>query len=245
MDNHQEEVRLNVENWKRKPVLREIYKSYHVLISRHISPAIPGFLVEIGSGIGNIKEVLPDCLRTDMFPNPWLDRVENAYMLSFKDQSVSHLILFDVFHHLRYPGTALSEFLRVLIKGGRVIIFEPNISVFGLLIYGLGHPEPVSMCKPIAWEAPKGWIPTSNDYYAASGNASRVFRYGKYLPLLSKWKVTDKQYFSAFSYVASGGYSKPQLYPDAWFPAMRKVDEILDLFPALFATRLLVVLEKL
>jgi hypothetical protein len=48
--------------------------------------------------------VIPECVTTDIFPNPWLDRVENAYALNFADASVGNLILFDVFHHLEFPG---------------------------------------------------------------------------------------------------------------------------------------------
>jgi hypothetical protein len=44
--------------------------------------------------------------------------------------------------------------------------------------------------------------------------------------------------------VASGGYSKPQLYPDKAFLLMRLVDRMCDYLPGIFATRLLVVLEK-
>jgi hypothetical protein len=49
---------------------------------------------------------------------------------------------------------------------------------------------------------------------------------------------------SAIAYAASGGFSKPQLYPTAALPVIRKFEKALDLFPALFATRLLVILEK-
>ena len=31
----------------------------------------------------SFKDHLPDCITTDVFPNPWLDRVENAYALAF------------------------------------------------------------------------------------------------------------------------------------------------------------------
>jgi hypothetical protein len=48
---------------------------------------------------------------------------------------------------------------------------------------------------------------------------------------------------AAISYVASGGYSKPQLYPDAAFGLMRWIDGVCDRMPALFATRLMAVLE--
>ena len=53
------------------------------------------------------------CVRTDLFANPWIDQVENAYRLTFGDGEVSHLILFDVFHHLQHPRTALRECRRV------------------------------------------------------------------------------------------------------------------------------------
>ena len=80
--------------------------------------------------MGNIRDHLPECITTDLFPNPWLDRVENA-QLSFYDSSVGHLTLFDVWHHLEYPANALAEFRRVLVPRGRVIILEPAMSVGG------------------------------------------------------------------------------------------------------------------
>ena len=58
------------------------------------------------------------------------------------------------------------------------------------------------------------------------------------------WKIITQHRMSAIFYVASGGYSMPQLYPDRVFPLIKGVDRICDLFPFIFATRLLVVLEK-
>ncbi|RPH59180.1 MAG: class I SAM-dependent methyltransferase [Chloroflexi bacterium] len=201
-------------------------------------------VVDLGSGIGNIKDVIPDCLRTDLFPNPWIDQVENAYALSFADGTVSDLVLFDVFHHLRYPGTALREFERVLRPGGRVLIFDPFISLLGLIVYGLLHQEPIGWRDYIDWFAPKGWSAQNSDYYAAQGNTTRIF-FGRLDPaLLKSWKVETRQRFAAFSHIASGGYSGPQLYPESAYPFMRSVDRFLDQIPPLFATRTLVVLEK-
>lgn len=194
--------------------------------------------------MGYIKEVIPDCIRTDLFPNPWIDQVENAYALSFTDQTVSDLILLDVFHHLRYPGTALNEFFRVLQPGGRVIIFDPAISALGMIVYGLLHPEPVAFFRPVEWLAPAGWSPPEVDYYAAQGNATRIF-YGKeFASNLNNWKQKGLIRFSAISYVASGGYSVLQLYPRSILPFIKSVEAICDRVPFLFATRLLVVLEK-
>ncbi len=107
VEQHDREIQANLESWRRKPLLHEIYRGFHSQISTYLTGASDERVVELGSGIGNIKQVIPGCIRTDLFPNPWIDQTENAYSLSFADASVAGLVLFDVFHHLRYPGTAL------------------------------------------------------------------------------------------------------------------------------------------
>ncbi len=241
---HQEQILQNKKRWDAKPLLQRIYWDFYRLISGYLSNKPTPRIVELGSGLGNIKEIIPSCLRTDLFPNPWIDQVENAYDLSFADASVTDLILMDVFHHFRYPGMALKEFARVLQPGGRVIIFDPCVSLLGMIVYGLFHSEPVGLFHPIEWLAPEGWSPDQIDYYAAQGNAQRVFDGQRYKTNLRGWKLEALVKLSAISYVVSGGYSGPQLYPESALPFMRAVERICDRFPALFATRLLVVLEK-
>ncbi|HZM71322.1 MAG TPA: methyltransferase domain-containing protein [Candidatus Cryosericum sp.] len=241
---HQEEAERNLRFWERKPLLREIYRDFHRTIAAQVAPGLRGEIIEIGSGIGNLRDVVPGCVRTDSYPSPHIDRVENAYALTCGDATVSHLILFDVFHHLKYPGTALREFRRVLVPRGRLILFDPYVSALGLLVWGLAHPEPMLLFRPIQWEAPDGWSATGDEYYAAAGNATRLFGLRRHRTQLQGWSVLLKRRMSAISYVASGGYSGPQLYPARWLPSMRTLDRLLDRFPLLFGTRLLVVLEK-
>ena len=244
LEQHNIEIQENLDYWNRKPTLRKVYRGFHEVIAGEVSGLSGRHIVELGSGIGNIKDVIPGCIRTDLFPNPWIDQIESAYDLSFENESVSDLILFDVFHHLRYPGTALAEFGRVLCPGGRVIIFDPCVSLLGRLVFGPLHHEPIGLGQEITWDAPDGWQPDQDDYYAAQGNAYRAFVRGEYAERRADWRLVKHRRLSALSYVATGGYSKPQLYPDALLPFMRGVDRMCDLLPALFATRLLVVLEK-
>ena len=241
---HQDSIEKNSEYWNRKPLLQTLYGDFYRLVAKNLSNLPEGRIVELGSGLGNIHEVIPNCLRTDLFPNPWIDQIENAYALSFPDETVSDLILTDVFHHLKYPGTALKEFLRVLRRGGRVIMLEPCISALGLLVYGVLHDEPIAVTQNIEWEAPAGWSPERVDYYAAQGNASRIFLGNEFRHRLGDWQKLETVRLSAIAYAASGGFSKPQLYPTSALPLIRKLENILNLFPSLFATRLLVILEK-
>ncbi len=244
LEQHNIEIRRNREAWQRKPMLQEVYYGFFRLIGTRLDRQIPGLVVELGSGMGCIKEVLPQCLTTDLFPNPWLDRQENCYALSLGSDSVSNLILFDVWHHLRYPGTALQEFHRVLTPGGRLILFEPAASWLGRLVYLCFHHEPVALGDPITWEAPAGFSATDADYYAAQGSATRLFWWGEAHERLAGWRIGEVTPISSFDYLASGGFSGPQFGGRFLHQLMRGIDHITTPFPRLFAARLLVVLEK-
>lgn len=213
-------------------------------MANHLSDLPQGLTVELGSGIGNIKEIIPDCIRTDLFDNPWIDRVESAYKLSFLSSSVANLLLMDVFHHLQYPGNALDEFYRVLIPGGRLIILEPCISLLGLIVYGGLHPEPLGLTRDIVWYAPTADCLDRQSYYAAQGNASRIFTRPRFHRQLNKWHQIKKERFAAMAYVLSGGYSKPQLLPDKALLFLAAFEELFSKAPFMFATRYLIVLEK-
>lgn len=242
-EQHLIEMRANQVAWRQRPLLHKVYGRFYQLIRRALAPT-PGPIVELGSGIGAAKEFIPACITTDIFPNPWLDQQENAYALTFADSSLSNLILLDVFHHLTYPGTALDEFHRVLRPGGRIIILEPAMSLLGKLIYGLFHHEPLGLEKPISWFAPDGFDPKETGYYAAQANATKVFLGDQFKGALSAWDMPIIESFPDIAYVASGGFSKPQFYPSFLLPAIRAFEMALAPWPNIFATRLLVVLQK-
>jgi SAM-dependent methyltransferase len=238
LDQHQSEIQLNRQSWNRKPLLREIYRGFYERIIAQIDPSLPGRVVEIGSGIGNLREYFPRALATDLFENPWLDLVCDGYELPFKSGSLSHLILFDVFHHLEGPLAFLSEAARVLTPNGRVIIFDPCISLASWPAYGIFHHEPVAWNDPIDLRRD---LPRPRSYYAAQGNATRLF-FGDTGWLPSTWTILSAERFAVNAYLLSGGFSKPALYPAAASNALRRADEFLSRWPRLFAGRCLVTL---
>lgn len=244
IDQHNVEIHENAEHWRRKPLLRRVYQDFYRLIASRLLRDRPGLIVELGSGIGNLKSLIPEALATDLFPNPWLDQTENAYALSFADGAVSNLILFDVWHHLQYPGTALEELRRVLCPGGRLILFEPGISLLGRLTYGCFHHEPIGYGQPMEWLAPAEADVHNLPYYAAQGNATRIFVHREFADRLCDWHVRERKWIGGLSYIGSGGFRGPQLYPRWIYPAVRLLDRTAEWFPRLLATRLIVVLDK-
>jgi SAM-dependent methyltransferase len=242
---HNLEIQANAEHWRRKPLLQRIYRDFYVEIAKELRRDLAGQSVEIGSGIGNLKTVFPKALATDIFPNPWLDQVENAYALSFANESVANLILFDVWHHLQFPGTALAEFHRVLASGGRLLIFDPAMGMLGRLVYGLFHHEPLGLNQDIRWWAPADFSPDQMTYYAAQGNAERIFFSETYRVELAPWRIIRRSMLAGIPYIGSGGFRGPQLYPEGLYGALRAIDRLASYWPTLFATRLLVALEKL
>jgi SAM-dependent methyltransferase len=243
LERHNVEIHENRRHWERTPLLRKVYSQFGREIAKRVDHTQPGLVVELGSGMGHIKEHLPDCITTDLFPNPWLDRVEDAYNLTFAAGTVSHMILFDVWHHLEYPGTALREFYRVLTEYGKVIIFDPAMGLLGRVVFGAFHHEPLGLSDEIQWEVPGGLIRERSGYYAAQGNASRVFGSNTFREQLRSWRVAEVTHFSALAYLGTGGFRGPQLYPMAALPMLNRVDSFLSRFPSL-ASRMLVVLEK-
>lgn len=244
IDQHNLEIRANYACWQKKPLLRKVYRDFYKLLQKWLAREKAGGTVDIGSGTGRIKEIIPDCLATDLFANPWIDRVENVYALQFADNSLDNVILFDVLHHLQYPGTAFWELKRVLRPSGRVIIFEPAMSLLGLLVYGLLHKEPLGWNRELAWTAPAGFDPQNTAYFAAQSLCHRIFCSRQEQKNINGFTLLFQKRFSALAYLGSGGFNGPQCYPCRLYSFFKSVDKCLTPLPSVFATRMLVILEK-
>ena len=244
IEQHNKEIQENLKRWNEKPLLGVVYRDLFAKMLPFLLYDNGGKTVEFGSGIGQIKEVLPDCITTDMFPNDRIDQVESLYDLSFEASELSNVIMLHVFHHLRYPGAILRELHRVMKLGGRVIILDPYISLLGKLVYGPLHHEPIGLQDEIEWNAPEGFLATDDSYYAAQGNATRIFWRNEFVDEVRGWKRVATKRYSAIPYILSGGYSKPQMYPSWGMGLMKAIEKVCDFAPSLFGTCLLVVLEK-
>src|SRR5256885_3765861 len=128
--------------WERKPALRAVYDDFY---DRMVAACLSGRTIEIGGGIGNLKQRLPNVVATDIQFASWLDCVADAQHLPLADGTVSNIVMVDVLHHIEFPAIFFREVSRALRPGGRIIMIEPAITWGSTLFYRLIHHEPVRM----------------------------------------------------------------------------------------------------
>ena len=244
MLNHKKIDFKNRKVYQNKKLIKIIYYSYYKKIKENIYISDKKKILELGSGGGNIKKVIKECITSDQFKNENIDRVENIYKINFKKDSISNIILIDVFHHLQYPSLGLKEIHRVLIKNGRLIMVEPTMGFIPRIIYKIFHYEPNGFNLKINWNNIPKKIPLSNQYFAAQSIPWRAF-FLKELNLKSKYKIKLIKPFSDFAFLLSGGYSYKALYPKILYPLIKLIDKILtSISIRIFSARMLIVLQK-
>lgn len=117
---------------------REVYESYRDCLARCPTG---GEAVELGSGGGFVKEVVPEMITSDVLPYREVDLVVDAMEMPFQDSSLRALCMVNVFHHIPDVARFLAEAQRVLVPGGRVFMVDQHIGLFSRHVYRWLHPE--------------------------------------------------------------------------------------------------------
>lgn len=126
----------------RKPFLKKIYEEWYQSFIQ-ILPELPdGKLVEIGSGGGFLKDLLPEVVTSDILPLPHCDLTFAAEEMPFDDDRVSAIFMIDVLHHIPDCERFFKEAERVLAPGGEIFMIEPANTAWGRFIYTHLHHEP-------------------------------------------------------------------------------------------------------
>jgi SAM-dependent methyltransferase len=234
----------NRRTYETKKLIKIIYKDYYKTIKKFLYREYRYSILELGSGGGNIKEIIKKCITSDQFKKKRIDRIENIYKINFQKNSLSNVILIDVFHHLKFPALALEQIHRVLIKKGRIIMIEPAMGLIPRIIYKLFHYEPNGFEINIDWQKKPLLTPNAKSYFAAQSLPWRAFVL-KELNLNNKFSVKIIKPFSDFSFLLSGGYTFRSFYPKVIYPIIKYIDKILTKVSILlFSARMLIILEK-
>jgi SAM-dependent methyltransferase len=189
--------------WSKKPVLRAIYGD---LFDRLAAECAPGKTLEIGGGVGGLKDRLTNIYSSDIQAAPWLDLVADAQALPFATGSLSNIVLLDVLHHIEFPVKFFREAARVLRSGGRIVMVEPAITPGSTGFYRFLHQEPVRMAAdPLADGAPD---PNRDPYISNQAIPTLLATRDQeaFAHAFPDLALTKADWFSFLAYPLSGGF---------------------------------------
>lgn len=225
--------------WEARPLLRSIYRDWFELLASRLS-RVPGPTIELGSGIGQLRDAVPDLVTTDVEATPWADRVVDAEALPYGDSELANIVMLDVYHHLPRPAAFLDEARRALAPGGRVVMLEPYCSPLSSLAYRLHH-ERLELDTDGFAES------DSTDPLDANLAQTTLAFYRQRDEYDRRWPelpLVEERLLSLLVYPLSGGFTRRQLLPAAAYRPLSAAERVLSPLLPLAAFRCLVVLER-
>ncbi len=127
---------------QRKPGLRSYYLDTYRRYTDCLRRCPPeGIGLELGSGAGFVKDVIPDIVTSDTLPYSGVDRVIDATKMPFEDNTLKAIFMLNVFHHIPDVAAFLKEAERCLKPGGRLLIVDQHPGWIGWPIYRFLHHE--------------------------------------------------------------------------------------------------------
>jgi SAM-dependent methyltransferase len=216
---------------REKPFLRRLYTEWYERMIRLVPEAgtRPGDILELGSWGGFLKELLPECITSEVFPAPGVDRVLSAEELPFGDGALRAILMIDVLHHIPDVRIFFKEAQRTLVPGGRIIMLEPWNTFWGRFVYTHLHHEPF-LLQRTDWDLPE-----------LEGKNGPLSRANGALPwmIFSRDRATFERAFPylavericcdyPFSYLASGGVSMRSLTPGWSFGIWRAFERLVS-----------------
>ena len=210
-----------------KPGLQRVYRFFYRKLIQEIPTLRTGRLVEIGSGAGFLKTLLPAVLTSDVVPVNGLDFCFSAETMPFNDGSIDAFLMVDVFHHIPDTTAFLHEAKRCLVPGGRLIMVEPANTTFSRLIYRRFHHE--------HFEPEADWgLEFKGPLSSANGALPWIVfvrdRFGRLAREHPGLSVLKTEIHSPLKYLLTGGLSFKSLAPG---PCIQAVDGVVEtiLFP--------------
>ena len=124
-----------------KSFLRNLYREWYKRIVL-VVPAMEGYIVEIGSGGGFLKEVLPEVILLDVLSLPHLDVIADAQALPFRRGCLRAISMVNVLHHIATPARFFQMASNCIRPGGVITMIEPWSTPWSRFVYKHLHHEP-------------------------------------------------------------------------------------------------------
>ncbi len=216
-----------------KPFLKDVYFDWYYRIQSEVEEKKQ--ILELGSGAGFMKLVLPDVITSEVFEISNVDMVVDARRLPFGDDSLDAIVMTDVLHHIPDVELFFEEATRTLKVGGLIAMVEPWNNSWSRFIFQRFHHEP--------FEPESNWhIPDIGPLSGANGALPWIIfsrDRNKFQSLYPKLRITKIDCFMPFSYILSGGLSYKTLVPSNSHRFVRRFEKWLDKKIGMFSLILL------
>lgn len=207
-----------------KVFLKNLYTDFYTIFKNSVvNLPKSARLVELGSGGGFIKKIIPDVITSDVIKLPDVDLHFSATDMPFKNESIDRFFMLNVIHHIHDAEMFFKEIDRCLKNNGKIIAIEPANTLWGRFIYQNFHHD--EDFDPKGSWALKSQKPLSD----ANGALPWIIfirdrkKFKKLFPHLKIRKVIPH---TPIAYLVSGGMSYRQLLPSWMYPVVKGIEEL-------------------
>jgi SAM-dependent methyltransferase len=208
---------------QQKPFLRKIYVDFYNRLKNSVADTENKTVVELGSGGGFIKEIIPAAITTEVMKISTVDRIFSATDMPFEDQSIDAFVMIDVLHHIQQPRLFFKEATRCLTDGGKIVMIEPSATPWARFIYKNFHHEGFDVNAD--WELGEGGaLSNGNDAmpWIIFTRDRAIFK-----KEFEQLKIRSILNHTPLLYLLSGGLTLRQLAPTFTWPIFRAIEWLL------------------
>lgn len=225
---------------RKKPFLKRLYTDFYLQLKERLPQKNNPVYVELGSGCGFMKEVIPSVTTSDVLPLPDIDKQFSALHMPYADYSVDAFLMLDVLHHIGDTRAFFKELNRCLTTGGKILMIEPANTMWSRFLYKHFHQEPFD--PSAGWEFPAtGPLSSANSALPWILFYRDRLQFEKEFPAL---RIRTLRPHTPFRYVLSGGVTMRQLLPSFMYPFVKAFEFFLTPFNGHIGMFLTIEIEK-
>lgn len=232
---------------ERKRFVRSLFDSFYARCraadNAYFDRCQTSIRLELGSGAGMLKQLLPDVITSDVKELPYVDLVARGEELPFANASLRAIYAMNVFHHVSDARAFFREMTRVLAPSGGLVMIEPYYGPLARILFQY-------LFTMESYDIAQAEWPRHGRTEVASA-ANQALSYIVLRRDRTTWEhefphleLVEDQPHTHASYLASGGLNFRQLVPRSVGDLLIGIEQRLDFLNPLLALQHTLVIRR-